>query len=39
MKLQQAVEQYLTLKQSLGLRFHTEGRILRAAQVFFCKLL
>lgn len=30
MKLHQAVEHYITLKQSLGFRFHTESRILKA---------
>jgi integrase len=30
MKLPQAVEQYITLKQSLGFRFHTESQILKA---------
>jgi integrase/recombinase XerD len=30
MKLRQAVEQYITLKQSLGFRFHTEKQILKA---------
>jgi len=30
MKLQPAMEQYVTLKQSLGFRFHTENQILKA---------
>jgi site-specific recombinase XerD len=30
MKLQSALKQYLTLKKSLGFRFHTEGQILGA---------
>jgi len=29
MKLRQVIEQYITLKQSLGFRFHTETRILK----------
>ena len=30
MKLRQVIEQYITVKQSLGFRFRTERRILQA---------